>query len=103
MPDGAGGAHPASGFYTASSRDLIRWSPPVLALETSTLYDSPCGSRVLRSYPSLIDSASTSRNFEDTGDTALLTFAEKRVEGCRVTHERRLLARKVRISAFSAQ
>lgn len=103
MPDGQGGSYAASGFYAATSRDLLRWSPPSLVLETPTLYDDPCGARVLRSYPSLVDSAATSRNFEDTGDEALLTFAEKRVEGCRITHERRLVARKVRISTFVAQ
>lgn len=103
MPDGAGGSYAVSGFYTATSRDLLRWSAPILALETPTLYDNPCGARVLRSYPALIDSAAQTRNFEDMGDVALLTFAEKRVEGCRITHERKLLARKVRISRPLAQ
>ncbi|MBN8535049.1 MAG: hypothetical protein J0L51_13285 [Rhizobiales bacterium] len=103
MPDGTGGSYAVSGFYTASSPDLLRWSPPTLVLETPTLYDSPCGARVLRSYPTLIDSSAKTRNFEDMGDAALLTFAEKRVEGCRVTHERKLLARKVRISRLEAQ
>lgn len=103
MPDGRGGSYTTSGFHAATSRDLLSWSPPSLVLETPTLYDDPCGTRMLRSYPTLIDSAATSRNFEDTGDEALLTFAEKRVEGCRVTHERRLVARKVRISAYAAQ
>jgi hypothetical protein len=103
MPDNAGGRHAVSGFYAATSRDLLRWSQPDLVLETPSLYDNPCGARVLRSYPALIDSAAETRNFEDIGDVALLTFAEKRVEGCRVTHERKLLARKVRISGLSGQ
>lgn len=103
MPDGMGGQYAVSGFYAASSRDLLSWSPPSLVIETATLYDSPCGAGVLRSYPSLIDSAAQTRNFEDTGDTALLTFAEKRVDGCTVTHDRKLVARKVRISRMEAQ
>ncbi|MGL5447090.1 MAG: hypothetical protein ACRDBL_07275 [Rhabdaerophilum sp.] len=103
MPDGQGGSYANSGFFASTSRDLLRWSPPHLVLETPTLYDDPCGTRVLRSYPTLIDSAATTRNFEDMGDEALLTFAEKRVDGCRITHERRLVARKVRISTFAAQ
>lgn len=103
MPDGRGGNFAASGFYAATSRDLLVWGQPTLVLEAATLYDDPCGQRALLSYPSLIDSAAETRNFEDAGDTALLTFAEKRVEGCRITHQRRLLARKVRISAFTAQ
>jgi hypothetical protein len=103
MPDGMGSQYPTSGFYASSSRDLLRWSSPSLVLETPTLYDNPCGVRVLRSYPSLIDSVAQTRNFEDTADTALLTFAEKRVDGCTVTHDRKLVARKVRISRMLAQ
>ncbi len=61
MPDGMGGSFQASGFYAASARDLTRWSEPRLILETKTLYDSPCGESLIRSYPSLVDPASTSR------------------------------------------
>jgi hypothetical protein len=103
MPDGMGGSYPASGFYAASARDLARWSAPRLILETKTLYDSPCGESIIRAYPSLVDPASTSRNFETTGDEALLTYAEMPVEGCHLRHERRLVARKLRISSFFSQ
>lgn len=103
MPDGLGGSFPVSGFYAASARDLTRWSEPRLILETKTLYDSPCGESLIRSYPSLVDPASTSRNFETTGDMALLTYSETPVQGCNLRHERRLVARKVRISSFFSQ
>lgn len=103
MPDGRGGSFPVSGFYAASARDLTRWSEPRLILETRTLYDNPCGESVIRAYPSLIDPAATSRNFETTGDIALLTYAETPVQGCNLRHERQLVARKVRISSFFSQ
>jgi hypothetical protein len=103
MPDGMGGSYPVSGLYSASARDLTRWSAPRLILETKTLYDNPCGESAVRSYPSLVDPASKSRNFETTGDVALLTYSETPVQGCNLRHERRLVARKVRISSFFSQ
>ena len=103
MPDGQGGHYETSGFYIASSPDLLRWSPPSLLMPTRSLYDSPCGESVIRNYPSVIDPASSARNFDVTGDTALLTFTEIAVEGCAITHRRRLVAQKIRILPFSAQ
>lgn len=100
MPDGFGGVHAESGFYLSSSRDLLDWSPPSLVLETRTLYDSPCGTDALRSYPVLIDERAQTRNFEDIGDEALLFFSEMAVSDCRHSSERKLIARKVRISAL---
>jgi hypothetical protein len=75
----------------------------VLVRETKTLYDSPCGADVLRSYPNLVDPAATTRNFEDIGDEALLTWSEMRVDGCNHTHDRLLRAQRVRISSFVAE
>lgn len=103
MPALPGERHPDSGFYLAASRDLLVWSAPVLVLETKSYYDSPCGAAVLRNYPVLIDEAAESRNFEDIGDAALLVFAETRVSGCIPTADRRLLARRIRISTFLRQ
>jgi hypothetical protein len=103
LPDTAGGRYERSGFYAATSADLIRWSPPQLIFETKSLYDSPCSADVLRSYPSLVDPAATTRNFEDIGDEALLTWSEMRVNGCNHTHDRVLVARKIRISAIRVE
>lgn len=103
MPDGNGGRYAVSGFYTASSRDLLRWSSPQLLLETKSLYDDACNAGVLRSYPVLIDDAAEGRNFEDIGDTALLFFSEMRISGCDYTSDRKLVARKVRISPYFAE
>ncbi len=102
-PDGFGGTYPRSGIYTASSRDLVRWSPPQLLMETRSLSDNACGADVLRSYPVLIDPDSEGRNFDNTGDSALLFYSEMRIAGCDHTSDRKLVARKVRISSFIAE
>lgn len=99
-PDGFGGTFPTSGFYLAASRDLINWRPPSLVLETKTLYDSPCGANALNSYPVLIDGKAETRNFEDIGDEAQLFYAQMRIEGCNHTSDRKLIARKIRISTY---
>jgi hypothetical protein len=103
MPDGFGGNYPVSGFYLAASRDLLRWERPSLVHETATLYDPPCGTGVQRSYPVLIDEKSESRNFEDIGEEALLFYTEMRIDGCTQTSDRKLIARKVRISTFERE
>lgn len=87
----------ASGIYAAASKDLKTWSAPVMLLPTRTLYDDPCGAGVLNSYPTLIDPAAKTRNFEDTGDTPYLYLSRLRVEGCKHTSDRKLVRVKVRI------
>lgn len=103
MPDGLGGQYRQSGIYTATSRDLLRWSPPDLLMETRTLYDDPCGADVLRSYPVLIDEQAKGRNFDDSGDVAWLFLSEIRITGCDYSPERKLVARKLRISTYRSE
>lgn len=98
--DGFGGTYPASGFYLSASRDLIHWQRPSLVLVTRTLYDDACGADALRSYPVLIDAAAETRNFEDIGEEAQLFYAEMRIDGCAHTSDRKLIARKIRISTY---
>ncbi|MCA0422556.1 MAG: hypothetical protein LCH61_04395 [Proteobacteria bacterium] len=89
---------PVSGIYAAASKDLKSWSAPRLILPTRTLYDDPCGAGVLNSYPTLIDPQATTRNFEDTGETADLYLSRLRVEGCKHTSDRTLVKVRVRIA-----
>lgn len=103
MPDGLGGRFAKSGLYITSSRDLLRWAPARLVVEAKSLYDNPCGAKVLLNYPAILDPASKDRNFALTGDTALLTYTEITVEGCEIRHQRRLLAERIRISSFRAE
>ncbi len=98
--DGRSGQLAQSGFYLSSSSDLLTWSAPTLVLQTKSFYDSACGTDFVRNYPVLIDGGAESRNFEDIGDEALLFYSETRVSGCTLTSDRRLIARKLRISSY---
>nr|USU30694.1 hypothetical protein NG677_15150 [Methylobacterium sp. OTU13CASTA1] len=92
---------PESGFYWTSSRDLVTWDRPRLLLAGATLYDDPCGASAgLIAYPSLLDPAAMGRNFDDTGDTALLTYVTLRTEGCAITSDRDLVRRPLAIKVW---
>lgn len=101
--DGMGGTLSAPGFYITASANLTDWSPPTLVLPTKSYYDDACGAGTIRNYPVLIDERAEGRNFDNIGDEALLFFAETRVEGCQHTSDRKLIARKVRISTYLRQ
>lgn len=89
---------PLSGFYVATSRDLLAWSSPRLLAPGATLYDDACkaGGQEI-AYPSILDPASTSRNFDTVGDTPDLYYAVLAVDGCAVTGRRSLVRRKLDI------
>lgn len=59
------------GFYYALSDDLITWSSKRLILQTSSTWAAG-GSN----YPSIIDHADTSRNFERAGQTCYLYYTK---------------------------
>lgn len=86
---------PLSGFYYATSRDLIKWSSPRLLMATKSLYDDPCGAGVLNFYPSIIDPDAKGRNFDDVGASAWLYWSSMRVGGCSHTGDRKLVCRKI--------
>lgn len=97
----AGGEFPESGFYWTASRDLLAWDRPRLLIAGATLYDDPCNASAgMIAYPSLIDPGAKGRNFDDVGDTALLTYVTLRTEGCTITSERDLLRRPVAIKVW---
>ncbi|WP_292507286.1 hypothetical protein [Methylobacterium sp.] len=97
----ASAAFPRSGFYWTTSRDLLAWDQPRLLLEGATLYDDPCkATGGLIAYPSLLDPAATGRNFDDVGDTALMTYVTLRTEGCAITSDRDLVKRRLAIKVW---
>lgn len=98
--DGNGGNLLESGFYLSASRDLVKWSAPTLVLPAKGYGEESCQISYLKNYPVLIDEKADGRNFEDIGDEALLFYAETRAEGCKHTSDRKLIARKIRISTF---
>ncbi|HWG06897.1 MAG TPA: hypothetical protein VG271_17965 [Beijerinckiaceae bacterium] len=97
------GPFAVSGFYYATSHDLLHWSAPLLALAGDTLYDDPCGAGgQLINYPSLLDPDSKNRNFADIGDNARLFYVTLAVDGCSVTSRRDLMSQRVRIERPAA-
>ena len=95
------GAFPVSGFYTATSRDLLHWSDPRLLVPGPTLYDDACTAHgPLISYPVLLDPSSASRNFDRSGTMADLYYDVLVTEGCTITGRRSLVRRGVTISAM---
>ena len=89
---------PVSGFYYATSANLLAWSFPRLLVPGATLYDDPCGAgERLIAYPSLLDDAAKSRVFADVGPHPWLYFAALALEGCTITSRRDLLRVKVEI------
>jgi hypothetical protein len=93
-----------SGFYYATSRDLLHWSAPRLLLMGDTLYDDACNSGgELINYPSLLDPASTGRNFTDVGDNARLFYVTLAVDGCSVSSRRNLLSEPMRIERIAGE
>ncbi len=95
-----GAAFPLSGFYVATARDLLHWSAPRLLLAGATLYDGACRSGgLLLAYPSLLDAASPSRNFDTAGNAPDLYYDTLSAEGCAVTGRRTLLRRRLVIEA----
>ena len=94
-------AFPQSGFYWTSSRDLLTWDTPRLLLAGATLYDDPCqAGGGLIAYPSILDGNAGGRNFDDVGDTALLTYASLKTEGCEITSDRDLMRRALAIKVW---
>jgi hypothetical protein len=63
----------ASGFFYATSRDLIAWSEPLLLIDLDLRSDTG-GVRPWVAYPSLIDETSADRNFGTIGESAALLY-----------------------------
>ena len=94
------GSFPVSGFYTATSPDLLHWGAPRLLLAGPTLYDDPCrAGGPLVSYPVILDPASPSRNFDRAGRSVDLYYDVLQTEGCSVTGRRSLVRRHATIEA----
>jgi hypothetical protein len=95
---------PVDGFYIATSRDLLDWSPPRLLLAGNTMMGPACAADgsgrdgSLIAYPSILDSKSEGRNFDDVGEEAWLYYAAIKLEGCTPGGKRVLMRRKISIA-----
>lgn len=62
------------GFYTSTSKDLVTWTDRRLLMEAPLPWTCPTGSEHQVAYPTLLDPASPSRNYETTGRRPYLYF-----------------------------
>jgi hypothetical protein len=85
------------GVYYATSPDLLRWSAPALLMSAIGPGAWTCTDPDPIAYPSLLDPASTDRNFETVGATAALFATRFNVEHCRTGMNRSLARWTVRI------
>ena len=88
----------ATGIWYATSRDLLRWSEPRLLLEAPLMFAYSCGAKAVYAYPSLLDPASASRNFDSVSGRAYLYLTRFNMAGCTLTMDRDLVRFPVRIA-----
>lgn len=89
---------PAPGIYIATSPDLLHWSAPAFVMPAIGHGQFRCGGEKPLAYPSLLDPASTARNFDTVGDTAQLYVTRFDVPDCRIHGSRSLLRIPVTIT-----
>jgi hypothetical protein len=90
---------PVTGIFAATSADLIHWSDPALLWQAPVLFKYECGADDIAFYPSLLDPASPTRNFEDTGDRSYIYLTQIHPDGCRIGWNRDLVRVPVTIGA----
>lgn len=96
------GRFATTGFYYATSRDLLRWSAPALFAPTAISH-APCGENEgnrdgwINTYPSLIDDKAQGRNFDDVGADPWIYFAHIKNVGCIPAGQRILMRQRVSI------
>ena len=85
------------GVYYATSPDLLRWSAPALLLSAVGLPAWTCGGSDPIAYPSLLDPATSDRNFATVGGTAVLFATHFDGGQCRPRTTRNLVRWNIRI------
>ncbi|MBX6366516.1 MAG: hypothetical protein IRZ04_00965 [Rhodospirillales bacterium] len=93
----AGTRDGVTGIWASLSRDLVSWEKPQLVWKAPLLFRYGCGDEAAFDYPSLLDPAAKSRNFEDIGDTPYLYMTRLNLKGCKVTWDRDLVRLPLRI------
>ena len=86
------------GVYFSVSKDLVTWETQRLVFARNMGFVHNCGDPDPIMYPTLIDHASPSRNFETTGSRAYLYYTVMHFDGCYGTLDRDLVRVPVTIS-----
>jgi hypothetical protein len=79
------------GFYYSLSDDLVSWSQRKLVHEAELPWTYSCGNPDPVLYPSVLDPASKSRNFETSGRRPYLYFTQFHYSSCRSNLNRDLI------------
>lgn len=78
-------------FFYSTSRDLVRWTRPRRLFTVEGVHTFRCGDPDPVAYGSLLDPASSSRNFETTGQRAYLYYTQFNYRSCGMTLDRDLV------------
>ncbi|MBA3384312.1 MAG: hypothetical protein H0T20_06630 [Actinobacteria bacterium] len=81
----------AGGFWFSFSRNLIDWTQRQRFMEAEFPWTYRCGDPDVLAYPSLLDPASPSRNFDVTGRRAYVYFTHIHYPRCQMTLDRDLV------------
>ncbi len=87
-----------SGVHYSTSPDLLQWSSPALLMPVIGPGAWICGDPPPIAYSSLLDPASTDRNFETVGATAVMFATRFNVKDCKISMDRELVRWDVRIT-----
>ena len=79
------------GVYFALSDDLLNWSDATLLMEAEVRWATDCMPPDPIKDPSILDPASTSRNYDTVGRTAQLFYTWYHMSGCNGTSDRDLI------------
>lgn len=93
----APGQDPVTGIFASTSSDLVHWTPAALLWRAPVLFKFECSDHEAVFYPSLLDPASKTRNFEDASDRAEIYFTNMHLADCRIGPNRDLVRVPVRI------
>jgi hypothetical protein len=98
----APGTPPVTGLFATTSPDLLHWSMPTLLWHAGLLFKFDCADRDIVFYPTLLDPASPSRNFEEVGDRAALYLTRFNLDACRLGADRDLIRIPVELRQIGA-
>ena len=87
-----------TGMWATISRDLVSWEKPQFVWSAPLLFRHECSDAAAFDYPSLLDPASTSRNFEDVGASPYLYMTRLNLTACKPTWDRDLVRLPIKIS-----
>jgi hypothetical protein len=97
LPHGSTAEKPHGFIAYSTSTNLTDWTPLQVALDLPSRTSRNCNETYSYGYPSLLDSNSSSRNFDTVGDDAYIFLTRFKMTACKGGKERDLVAIPIRI------